>query len=116
MDTVERIKSQIQNNDMLLYMKGNPQFPQCGFSAQVAKILELCSANYTYVNILEHQDIRSTLPQVAQWPTFPQLYIKGELIGGCDIVTELYESDDLAKQIEAAGLKQESPAVCESEI
>lgn len=116
MDTLERIKNQIENNDMLLYMKGSPQFPQCGFSAQVAKILELCSAKYTYVNILENPDIRSTLPQYAQWPTFPQLYIKGELIGGCDIVTELYENGELLKQIEAAGLKVESPAVVESEI
>lgn len=116
MDTLDRIKQQIEKNPMLLYMKGSPQFPQCGFSAQVARILELCSAKYTYVNILENPDIRSTLPQYAQWPTFPQLYINGELIGGCDIVTELYENGELAQQIEAAGLKAEQPEFEESDI
>ncbi len=113
MDTLARIKSQIENNEMILYMKGTAQFPQCGFSAQVARILELCSAKYTFVNILENPDIRSTLPQYAQWPTFPQLYIKGELIGGCDIITELYENGELAQTIEKAGLKAEAPSAVE---
>jgi len=88
METVDRIKDQIANHPMIVYMKGTPQFPQCGFSGQVAHILGLCQAQYAYVNILENPDIRATLPQYAKWPTFPQLYIKGELIGGCDIITE----------------------------
>ncbi|MBI2792038.1 MAG: Grx4 family monothiol glutaredoxin [Gammaproteobacteria bacterium] len=108
MDTLERIKLQIANNPLLLYMKGTPQFPQCGFSGQVAQILKLCKAKYAYVNILENPDIRQTLPQYANWPTFPQLYLKGELIGGCDIVTELFEQGDLQKQLTEAGVTAEN--------
>lgn len=108
MDTLARIKHQIENHDLLLYMKGTPQFPQCGFSGQVAHILKLCKAQYAYVNILENPDIRQTLPQYANWPTFPQLYLKGELIGGCDIVTELYESGELLKQLTDAGVVAEA--------
>ena len=116
MQTIETIKKQISENPMILYMKGTPQFPQCGFSAQVARILELCNAEYAYVNILENPDIRSTLPQYANWPTFPQLYIHQELIGGCDIVTELYESGELLKKIQEAGLQKENPEVKAAEI
>jgi monothiol glutaredoxin len=108
MDTLERIKLQIANNPLLLYMKGTPQFPQCGFSGQVAQILKLCKAKYAYVNILENPDIRQTLPQYANWPTFPQLYLNGELIGGCDIVTELFEQGDLQKQLSEAGVTAEN--------
>tara|TARA_R110002110_G_scaffold166602_2_gene367352 strand:- start:110574 stop:110924 length:351 start_codon:yes stop_codon:yes gene_type:complete len=104
MDTLARIKQQIENNDLLLYMKGTPQFPQCGFSGQVVQILKLCSANFSYVNILENQDIRQTLPIYANWPTFPQLYLKGELIGGCDIITEMFENEELQQQLQAAGV------------
>lgn len=104
MDTLERIKQQIEGNDCLLYMKGSPQFPQCGFSGQVVHILKLCKAQFAYVNILENPDIRQTLPMYANWPTFPQLYIKGELIGGCDIVTELFEKGELQTQLEQANL------------
>jgi monothiol glutaredoxin len=111
MDTIEKIKKQISENPMILYMKGSPQFPQCGFSAQVVHILGLCQAQYAYVNILENPDIRQTLPQYAQWPTFPQLYIKGELIGGCDIVTEEYEEGRLLKMIQEAGVQSENPAI-----
>lgn len=108
MDTLERIKLQIANNPLLLYMKGTPQFPQCGFSGQVAQILKLCKAKYAYVNILENPDIRQTLPQYANWPTFPQLYLKGELIGGCDIVTELFEQGELQKQLTEADVTAEN--------
>lgn len=108
MDTLARIKSQIENHDLLLYMKGTPQFPQCGFSGQVVHILRLCKAKYAYVNILENPDIRQTLPQYANWPTFPQLYLKGELIGGCDIVTELYEQGELQTQLSAQGVIAEA--------
>lgn len=97
--TLERIQEQIAQNPILLYMKGTPQFPQCGFSGQVAHILKLCQVQYAHVNILEHPDIRSELPKYANWPTFPQLYIQGELVGGCDIITELYESGELQKKM-----------------
>ena len=103
MDIVEKIKGQIANNTVVLYMKGSPEFPQCGFSAQVAHIMRLCQAQYTYVNILENPDIRAELPKIAHWPTFPQLYIKGELIGGCDIVTNHYEKGELGPMLAEAG-------------
>lgn len=97
-DTLQKIKQQIADNSIMLYMKGTPQFPQCGFSGQVVQILKLLDiSNYGHVNILENPDIRQELPKFANWPTFPQLYVNGELIGGCDIVTELYQSGELAK-------------------
>jgi len=100
-NTLEVIKKQIADNSVLLYMKGTPQFPQCGFSGQVAQILKLSGIeNYAHVNILEYPDIRQELPKYANWPTFPQLYVNGELVGGCDIITELYQSGELAKVFE----------------
>lgn len=92
---VDQIKQQIASSDVLLYMKGTPQFPQCGFSSRVVQILKQCQVPFDTVNVLENPEIRATLPHVANWPTFPQLYIKGELIGGCDIVCELYENGEL---------------------
>lgn len=97
MDTLATIKAQIDKYPMILYMKGSPTFPQCGFSGQVVHILRLLNAKFAYVNILEHLDIRQTLPLFSDWPTFPQLFVKGELVGGCDIVTEMYESGELEK-------------------
>jgi len=101
--TEQLLAEQINTNDVLVYMKGSPQFPMCGFSGTVASILMKLNTKFSYVNILEHPQIRSTLPKVANWPTFPQLYINGELIGGCDIVVELYEAQDLEKLLQAAG-------------
>lgn len=100
---IEKIKSQIAGNVVLLYMKGSPPFPMCGFSARVAQILKNLNTQYAYVNILENPDIRAVLPKFANWPTFPQLYIQGELMGGCDIVVELDQSGDLKTKLEAAG-------------
>ena len=94
-NTKERIQQQLKNNVVLLYMKGTPQFPMCGFSAQVVGILKELKISFAYVNVLENQDIRSELPKYADWPTFPQFYIKGELIGGCDIVVELHDKGEL---------------------
>ena len=99
--TLERIKRQIANNPVLLYMKGTPDFPMCGFSGRVVQILNALNTKYTYVNILENPDIRSTLPTYANWPTFPQLYIRGELVGGCDIVNELQQNGELKPLLEA---------------
>ena len=101
MDTLEVIKKQIENNSILLYMKGTPKFPQCGFSSQTVQAIMACGERFAYVNILEHQDIRSALPAYANWPTFPQLWINGELVGGCDIVMELSQSGELQQLISA---------------
>lgn len=102
MNTEEKIKNQIENNNVILYMKGTPQFPMCGFSARVSEILTTLKVKYAFVNILENPDIRAELPKYSEWPTFPQLYIQKELIGGCDIVCELAETGDLEKQLSAA--------------
>ncbi len=102
MDTLAQIKQQVESNDIILYMKGTPQFPQCGFSARVVDVIKACGmAHFPHVNVLENPDIRATLPQYANWPTFPQLYIKGELVGGCDIVCEMHEEGELQPMIQA---------------
>ncbi|MGR9086542.1 MAG: Grx4 family monothiol glutaredoxin [Gammaproteobacteria bacterium] len=102
MNAIERIKDQIENNAVVLYMKGSPEFPQCGFSGQTVQVLEACHAKYAYVNIFEDPEIREALKSYSNWPTYPQLYINGELVGGCDIVTELYNKGELVKMLEAA--------------
>ncbi|MDF1758111.1 MAG: Grx4 family monothiol glutaredoxin [Legionellaceae bacterium] len=94
-DTIEKIKSQISDNLILLYMKGSPKIPQCGFSARAVQCIEACGVEFAYVDILANPDIRQMLPQYADWPTFPQLYVKGELIGGADIIAELYAEGEL---------------------
>lgn len=104
MDTITKIKQQIADHPLILYMKGTPLFPQCGFSGQVVHILKECKAKFAYVNILENLDIRQELPAYANWPTFPQLYLNGELIGGCDIITELFQSKELQEMLEKAGV------------
>jgi monothiol glutaredoxin len=95
MDTLTKIKEQIANHAVLLYMKGSPEEPKCGFSSRAAQILKACEVEFAHVDILENPDIRQTLPQYANWPTFPQLYVKGELVGGCDIMVEMYQSGEL---------------------
>ena len=95
MDVNERIKSQLDSYPVLLYMKGTPDFPQCGFSAQTVAALRAVGAEFAYVNIFEDPEIREGLKLYSSWPTFPQLYVGGELIGGCDITLELYESGEL---------------------
>jgi monothiol glutaredoxin len=102
MDIVELIKQQISENSIILYMKGTPQFPQCGFSARTVEALMQVGKPFAYVNILENQEIRQTLPTYANWPTFPQLWVAGELVGGCDIVTEMFQKGELAPLINAA--------------
>jgi monothiol glutaredoxin len=94
-----RIQQQIADNQVILYMKGTPDFPQCGFSSRAVNILKECGANFATVNILEEPEIRQVLPQYANWPTFPQLYIQGELIGGSDIMLELFESGELQQML-----------------
>ena len=99
-ETLKKIEQQIKSSPALLYMKGSPLFPQCGFSAQVAQILQSLEIDFNFVNILSHPDIRSELPHYAKWPTFPQLWLNGELIGGCDIITEMFQSGDLESLLE----------------
>ncbi|MCR9105546.1 MAG: Grx4 family monothiol glutaredoxin [Gammaproteobacteria bacterium] len=102
MDINDTIKEQIDNNPILLYMKGSPNQPQCGFSARTVQALMACGERFAYVDILANPDIRTHLPQYANWPTFPQLWVAGELIGGCDIVTEMFESGELEPLIKSA--------------
>ncbi|HEY6132128.1 MAG TPA: Grx4 family monothiol glutaredoxin [Halioglobus sp.] len=102
MDIIETIKEQIASNRIMLYMKGSPNQPQCGFSARTVEALMACGERFAYVDILANPEIRATLPQYANWPTFPQLWVGGELVGGCDIVTEMYESGELQTLIKAA--------------
>jgi monothiol glutaredoxin len=102
MSVEERIKNQLDNNPVILYMKGTPDFPQCGFSAQVVQVLAQCDAKFNSINILEEPELREALKNYSNWPTFPQLYIKGELVGGCDIVVELYNDGKLAPMLASA--------------
>lgn len=103
MDVMQVIEQQIRDNPVILYMKGTPQFPQCGFSARTVQAVMAIGEPFAYVNILEAPEIRATLPKYANWPTFPQLWVNGELVGGCDIVTDLFESGELQKLIDGAG-------------
>lgn len=98
----EKIKEQIKENSILIYMKGSPYEPRCGFSAKTVQALIDCGAEFSYVDILDNQEIRQTLPEVSDWPTFPQLFVNGELIGGCDIVSELHGAGDLQSIIDKA--------------
>ena len=102
MSIEDKIKEQIKDNKILIYMKGSPYEPKCGFSAKTVQALIECEAVFSYVDILENQDIRQTLPNISDWPTFPQVYVGGDLIGGCDIVTEMHESGELKPIIQDA--------------
>ena len=102
MSVIERIKDQLENNPVVLYIKGSPDFPQCGFSGQVVQILGACKAKYISVNIFEDPELRETLKDYSNWPTYPQLYINGELVGGCDIIIDLYKKGELVTLLAAA--------------
>ncbi|MDV7210951.1 monothiol glutaredoxin [Azotobacter beijerinckii] len=102
MDIIETIKEQIASNSVLLYMKGSPNAPQCGFSARASQALMACGERFAYVDILQNPEIRATLPKYANWPTFPQLWVKGELIGGSDIILELFEKGELQQIVKGA--------------
>ena len=108
MDIIETIKEQIASNTVLLYMKGSPNAPQCGFSARAAQALMACGERFAYVDILQNQDIRASLPKYANWPTFPQLWVNGELIGGSDIILELFEKGELQQVVKGAAGKADS--------
>lgn len=102
MEIVDVIKEQVESNPIILYMKGSPDAPQCGFSARTVQALMACGERFAFVDVLSHPDIRANLPAYANWPTFPQLWVGGELVGGCDIVTEMFESGELQGVIKEA--------------
>ncbi len=100
----DRIRSEIGNNDAVLYMKGTAAFPQCGFSAAVVQILEHLGVQFKDINVLEEPELREGIKEFTDWPTIPQLYIKGEFIGGCDIVREMFQSGELQGLLQEKGL------------
>lgn len=102
MDVLERIKQQVEAHPVLIYMKGTPQLPQCGFSSRTVEALKSLELEFAYVNVLSDPEIFQNLPQFADWPTFPQVYVDGELIGGCDITLEMHASGDLQKMANEA--------------
>ena len=96
-DALQRIDQLVKSNEVVLFMKGTPQFPQCGFSGRAVQILKACGvADYATVNVLEDDEVRQAVKQYADWPTIPQLYVRGEFVGGSDIMTEMYQSGELA--------------------
>ena len=104
MSVVDRIKNEVESHPVVLFMKGTPQFPMCGFSSRTVQALKAAGAEELHtINVLEDPEIRANLPRYSNWPTFPQLFINGELIGGCDITIELYESGELARIVSEAG-------------
>ncbi len=104
-DIIETIKQQIASNPVILYMKGSPEQPQCGFSARASQVLMACGERFAYVDILSNPAIRANLPAYANWPTFPQLWVGGELIGGSDIIAEMYDKGELQPLIKDAVAK-----------
>jgi len=108
--TRERIQTEVDANDVLLFMKGTPVFPQCGFSAAVIQVLSHLQVKFNSVNVLEDPDVRDGIKQYSDWPTIPQLYVKGEFVGGCDIIREMYETGELKTFLEEKGLHSEPVA------
>ena len=107
MDVLDRIKEQVESNSIVIYMKGTPQMPQCGYSSRASQALQNCGVEFAYVNVIADPEIFENLPRYADWPTFPQIYVNGELIGGHDILMEMYQKGELQPILEAA-VKKES--------
>ena len=108
--TVERIQSEITENPVMLYMKGNAMFPQCGFSARVVQILTHMGVPFKTANVLEDAGLRDGIKAFSNWPTIPQLYVKGEFVGGCDIITEMFQSGELSTMLTEKGVAHEASA------
>ena len=106
----DRIREQITGDDVVLYMKGTPVFPMCGFSAQVVQVLSHVGVPFQSYNILDDMDLRQGLKEFSNWPTFPQLYVKGELVGGCDIIREMYQSGELQQLLAEKGIEAKAAA------
>lgn len=102
MDVLERIQQQVDSHPVVIYMKGSPQLPSCGFSSRTSQALQQCGVEFAYINVLEDPEVFENLPRFANWPTFPQVYIKGELIGGCDITLELFQKGELQTMTQEA--------------
>ena len=98
------IENEVKANDVVLFMKGTPQFPQCGFSGQVVQILDYIGVPYKGINVLESDELRQGIKAYAQWPTIPQLYVKGEFVGGCDIIREMFQAGELQSLLKEKGL------------
>ena len=108
-EVLDNIKQQITESPIILYMKGSPQAPQCGFSAQTIECMVACGQRFAYVDILSNPEIRAALPGYANWPTFPQLWVEGELVGGCDIITEMFEAGEIETLLVETSAKQHTP-------
>jgi monothiol glutaredoxin len=106
----DQIKAEVTNNDVVLFMKGTPQFPMCGFSGQVVQILDYIGVPYKGINVLENDEIRQGIKDYTNWPTIPQLYVKGEFVGGCDIVREMFQSGELQQHLSDNGVPVKAPA------
>ena len=104
LDVTENIKNEIQNNEVVLFMKGTPVFPQCGFSAAVVGVLSHLGVKFRGINVLEDDAIREGIKAYSEWPTIPQLHVKGEFVGGCDIIREMYESGELTEMFQTHGI------------
>lgn len=109
-DTNARIDAEVKSQDVILFMKGTPQFPMCGFSGQVVQILQYLGVPFKGVNVLEDQEIREGIKAYSNWPTIPQLYVKGEFIGGCDITREMFQSGELQAMMTEHGIPVKAPA------
>ena len=102
MDIKQQIEARLAENPVIIFMKGTPDFPQCGFSMQTAQALQSCDVEFGFVDVLAEPEMRANLPRYSNWPTFPQVFINGELIGGCDIVMDLYQKGELQKMTQKA--------------
>ena len=109
-NTRQRIQTEVDTNDVLLFMKGTPVFPQCGFSAAVIQVLSHLQVKFNSVNVLEDMDIREGIKHYSDWPTIPQLYVKGEFVGGCDIIREMFETGELSSFLAEKGIELSSEA------
>jgi monothiol glutaredoxin len=105
MDVQDQIKSTIESNDVVLFMKGTKQFPMCGFSGQLVQILDYLGVPYQDVNVLESDDLRQGIKSFSDWPTIPQLYVRGEFVGGCDIVREMFQAGELQEMLAEKGIE-----------
>ncbi|MFC7291741.1 Grx4 family monothiol glutaredoxin [Hirschia litorea] len=110
MTAQEKIQTAVNSNDVMLFMKGTPVFPQCGFSSTVSQILNYLGVEYGSMNVLEDQEVRQGIKDFSNWPTIPQLYVKGEFVGGCDIVKDMFEQGELREYLEEKGIELTSEA------
>ena len=107
-DVQTSIDNAVKSNDVLLFMKGTPTFPQCGFSSVVVQVLDYLGVEYQAVNVLDNQDVREGVKTYSDWPTIPQLYVKGEFVGGCDIIKEMFEAGELKEYLDEKGIEMEA--------